>query len=85
MKQRAAMRRSVQPVDVQGLEEVETKFAAPEQAPAQQEQAEAVAQSAKILVEQASGGPVEATRLGTAVAEELLAKGAKALLDASRG
>lgn len=33
MKQRAAMRRSVQPVDVQRLEEVETKFAAPEQAP----------------------------------------------------
>lgn len=38
-----------------------------------------------VLRSRASGGPVEATRLGTAVAEELLAKGAKALLDASRG
>jgi hydroxymethylbilane synthase len=38
-----------------------------------------------VLRSRASGGPVEAARLGTAVAEELLAKGAKALLDASRG
>jgi hydroxymethylbilane synthase len=38
-----------------------------------------------VLRSRASGGPLEAARLGTAVAEELLAKGAKALLDASRG
>jgi hydroxymethylbilane synthase len=37
---------------------------------------------ATILRWQASGGPREAERLGTAVAEELLARGAKALLDA---
>ncbi len=33
MKQRAAMRRAVQPVDVQTVEDVETEVAAPEQAP----------------------------------------------------
>jgi len=38
-----------------------------------------------VLRSRASGEPLEAARLGTAVAEELLAKGAKALLDASRG
>jgi len=38
-----------------------------------------------VLRSRASGGPLEAARLGAAVAEELLAKGAKALLDASRG
>ena len=38
-----------------------------------------------VLRSRASGGPLEAARLGTVVAEELLAKGAKALLDASRG
>jgi hydroxymethylbilane synthase len=37
---------------------------------------------AMVLRWQASGGPREAERLGTAVAEELLARGAKALLDA---
>lgn len=37
---------------------------------------------ATVLRWQASGGPREAERLGTAVAEELLARGAKALLDA---
>ena len=37
---------------------------------------------ATVLRWQASGGPPEAERLGTAVAEELLARGAKALLDA---
>ena len=37
-----------------------------------------------VLRSRASGVPLEAARLGTAVAEELLAKGAKALLDASR-
>jgi porphobilinogen deaminase len=38
-----------------------------------------------VLRSRASGEPLEAARLGTVVAEELLAKGAKALLDASRG
>ncbi len=38
-----------------------------------------------VLRSRASGAPGEAARLGTAVAEELLARGAKALLDASRG
>ncbi|MFI5374537.1 MAG: hydroxymethylbilane synthase [Candidatus Rokuibacteriota bacterium] len=38
-----------------------------------------------VLRSRAIGGPLEAARLGTTVAEELLAKGAKALLDASRG
>lgn len=33
MKQRAAMRRAVQPLDVQAVEDVATEAAAPEQAP----------------------------------------------------
>jgi hydroxymethylbilane synthase len=37
-----------------------------------------------VLRSRATGGPLEAARLGATVAEELLAKGAKALLDASR-
>jgi len=38
-----------------------------------------------VLRSQASGAAGEAARLGATVAEELLARGAKALLDASRG
>jgi hydroxymethylbilane synthase len=38
-----------------------------------------------VLRASVAGPPREAERLGTAVAEELLGKGAKALLDASRG
>lgn len=38
-----------------------------------------------VLRSEATAGPREARRLGAAVAGELLAKGAKALLDASRG
>jgi hydroxymethylbilane synthase len=38
-----------------------------------------------VLRSRAGGGAREAERLGVAVADELLAKGAKALLDASRG
>ena len=38
-----------------------------------------------VLRSRATGGPLEAARLGATGAEELLAKGAKALLDASRG
>ena len=38
-----------------------------------------------VLRSQATGGPRQAEQLGASVAGELLAKGAKALLDASRG
>jgi hydroxymethylbilane synthase len=38
-----------------------------------------------VLRSQATGGPRQAEQLGASVAEELLAKGAKALLDAGRG
>jgi hypothetical protein len=37
-----------------------------------------------VLRSQATAGPRQAEQLGAAVAEELLAKGAKALLDAGR-
>ena len=40
---------------------------------------------ATMLRSRATGSPQDAERLGAAVADELLAKGAKALLDASRG
>ena len=38
-----------------------------------------------VLRSQATGGPRQAEQLGASVAEELLAKGARALLDAGRG